>query len=98
MIGKGLTRRPWVRVSALALTALGILSVTHPAAKADDDDKQKRGEFIPTGVRITPSAAKGSIFQVLNPGLVSDPTFTVGQAVSTAISPDGRTLLILTSG
>jgi len=37
MIGKGLTRRPWVRVSALALSALGILSVTHPAAKADDD-------------------------------------------------------------
>jgi len=98
MIGKGLTRRPWVRVSALALTALGILSVTRTAAKADEDDKRKRGEFIPTGVQITPSAAKGSIFQALNPGLVSDPSFTVGQAVSTSVSPDGRTLLILTSG
>src|SRR6266436_4784255 len=96
MIGKGLTRMPWVRVSALALTALGILSVTRTAAKADD--QRKRGEFIPTGVQITPSAAKGSIFQALNPGLLSDPSFTVGQAVSTAISPDGRTLLILTSG
>jgi len=34
----------------------------------------------------------------LNPGLPSDPGFTVGQAVTTAISPDGNTLLILTSG
>ena len=98
MIGKGLTRRPWVRVSALALSALGIFSVTHSTAKADDDEKLKSGEFIPTGVHITPSAAKGSIFQALNPGLVSDPNFTVGQAVSTAVSPDGKTLLILTSG
>src|SRR6266478_128317 len=98
MIGKGLTRRPWVRVSALVFSALAILSVTRTAAKADEDDQRKRGEFIPTGVQITPSAAKGSIFQALNPGLLSDPSFTVGQAVSTAISPDGRTLLILTSG
>jgi YVTN family beta-propeller protein len=97
MIWKGLTCRPSVGVSALALSVLGILSVTHSAAKAVGDDKAQ-GEFLPTGVRITPAAAKGSIFQALNPGLVSDPSFTVGQAVSTAVSPDGRTLLILTSG
>src|SRR6266852_3112938 len=98
MIGKGLTRRPWVRVSALVLGALGILCASHTAANADGDDKSSKGEFIPTGVHITPSAAKGSIFQPLNPGLASDPTFTVGQAVTTAVSPDGKTLLILTSG
>src|SRR6266849_6346225 len=98
MIGKGLTHRPWVRVSALVLSALGILCASHTAAKADGDDKSNKGEFIPTGVRIAPSAAKGSIFQPLNPGLASDPTFTVGQAVTTAVSPDGKTLLILTSG
>jgi len=79
MIGKGLTRRPWVRVSALVLSALGILCASHTAAKADGEDKSNKGEFIPTGVRITPSAAKGSIFQPLNPGLASDPTFTVGR-------------------
>jgi len=59
----------------------------------DNDD-----QFVPTGVHITPSAAPGSIFQQLNPGLYFDPTFTVGQAVSTALSPDSKTLLILTSG
>src|ERR1700741_2109934 len=97
MFGKGLTRGLPVRVLTLALGVLAGLSVSHSDAKADDDDTPK-GQFIPTGVRITPSAAKGSIFQALNPGLVSDPSFTVGQAVSTSISPDGRSLLILTSG
>jgi DNA-binding beta-propeller fold protein YncE len=86
-------------VSALALSALGIAAVTRVAAtRADDENKVKNGTFIPTGVRITPDAARGSIFQPLNPGLVSDPSFTVGQAVTTAVSPDGKTLLILTSG
>src|SRR5258708_19532934 len=95
MIGKGLIRRPWVRVFGLALSVLTIFSVTYSTAKADEDDKLKRGEFIPTGVHITPLAAKGSIFQPLNPGLVSDPSFTVAQAGSNAVGPDGKTLLIL---
>ena len=99
MIGNGLTRRPWVRVSAVVLIVLGIATVTGVCTtKADDDDKAEKGTFIPTGVRITPNAAPGSIFQPLNPGLTSDPTFTVGQAVTTEVSPDGKTLLILTSG
>src|SRR3984893_4729278 len=99
MIGKGLNRRPWVRVSALVLSVLGIAAVSRVAAtRADDDEKVKSGTFIPTGVRITPDAARGSIFQPLNPGLVSAPACRVGQAVTTAVSPDGKTLLILTSG
>ncbi|MGC2423305.1 MAG: YncE family protein [Nitrospirota bacterium] len=56
------------------------------------------GEFIPTGVYITPTAPAGSTFQRLNPDLPGHPDFTVGQAVTTAVSPDGNTLLILTSG
>src|SRR6266403_527727 len=99
MIGNGLTRRPWVRVSALALSVLGMVAVIRGSAtRADDGENAEKGTFIPTGVRITPNAASGSIFQALNPGLMSDPSFTVGQAVTTAISPDGKTLLIPTSG
>jgi YVTN family beta-propeller protein len=56
------------------------------------------GELLPTGVRITPTAAEGAIFQPLNPDLPDNPDFTAGQAVATSISPDGTTLLILTSG
>jgi DNA-binding beta-propeller fold protein YncE len=55
-------------------------------------------EFTPTGQFITPRAARGSIFQPLNPHLTDDPGYTAGQASAVALSPDGRTLLILTSG
>jgi len=47
---------------------------------------------------MTPTAAEGAIFQPLNPDLPNNPDFTAGQAVATIISPDGNTLLILTSG
>jgi YVTN family beta-propeller protein len=99
MMREGLTRRPFARVSVFALAVLGILCVARlTAIKADDDDKLKDGKFIPTGVQITPDAAHGSTFQPLNPGLSFDPSFVVGQAVTTAVSPDGKTLLVLTSG
>jgi len=63
-------------------------------AQADDDDQAR----LPTGQFITPLAAPGARFQPLNPGLVDFPDYTVGQAMSEALSPDGKTLLILTSG
>jgi YVTN family beta-propeller protein len=53
---------------------------------------------LPTGVRITPEAAEGALFQPLQPNLPSYPEVLAGQAVTTAVSPDGTTLLILTSG
>jgi YVTN family beta-propeller protein len=65
-------------------------------------------QWVPNmGQSITPLAAPGSSFQFLDTGMVvTDPInaqvapveWLAGQAVSTAISPDGKTLLILTSG
>ena len=49
-------------------------------------------------MRITPMAARGSTFQPLNPDLPDLPQFTVDHPISTAVSPEGATLLILTSG
>ncbi len=49
-------------------------------------------------VRITPLAVPGSKFQSLNPGLKDFPKYTAGSAVTTVVSPDGKTLLVLTSG
>lgn len=54
--------------------------------------------FVPTGQLISPTAAPGSTFSALNPGLKDLPNFTAGQAVSQALSPDRKTLLVLTSG
>lgn len=55
-------------------------------------------EPLPTGMMITPTAARGSIFQPLNPDLPELPQFTVDHPVSSAVSPDGSTLLVVTSG
>src|SRR5579871_6038180 len=69
--------------------------LTCSAAWGDADDGKTR---IPTGQFITPLAAPGATFQQLNPHLKDFPAYTVGQAMSEALSPDGKTLLILTSG
>ena len=56
------------------------------------------GAVTATGQAITPTAAAGALFQPLNPDLPALPDFTAGQASALALAPDGRTLLILTSG
>jgi YVTN family beta-propeller protein len=53
---------------------------------------------VSTGQAITPTASPGSTFQTLNPGLKDFPGFVAGQPISEAISPDRKTLLVLTSG
>ncbi|OYV40022.1 MAG: phosphoesterase, partial [Acidocella sp. 20-61-6] len=55
-------------------------------------------QVLPSGALLTPTAVAGAEFQRLNPHLADFPNDTAGQAVNTAISPDGKTLLILTSG
>ena len=66
--------------------ALGAVGVSGPAVAAD---------VLPTGQMLTPTAAPGSRHLELRaPGA----SRASGQAVSTARSPDGRTLLVLTSG
>ena len=55
-------------------------------------------QLVSTGQIITPLAPIGAHFQPLNPNLADNPAYTAGQAVTTVISPDGTTLLVLTSG
>ncbi len=73
-----------------------------PIAQADDDDDKPAGpppQILPnTGQQLTPLAPVGARFHAMNPGLKDFPDYVVGQAVTTATSPDGKTLLILTSG
>src|SRR5215475_6312525 len=51
-----------------------------------------------TGQRISPLAPSGATFEALNPGLADNPKYRAGQAVTAVASPDGKTLLVLTSG
>jgi YVTN family beta-propeller protein len=51
-----------------------------------------------TGQQISPLAPAGAHFEPLNPELAADPKFLAGQAVTSIVSPDGKIMLVLTSG
>ncbi|MFL6350479.1 MAG: YncE family protein, partial [Bryobacteraceae bacterium] len=77
---------------------MGLVVLTLYGNLGSREEDHRVQALLPTGKRITPTAAPGSHFQMLNPGLKAFPDFVAGQAISTAVSPDQRTLLILTSG
>jgi len=69
------------------------------AAWPDDGVSDNTGQApLPSGQYVTPTAAPGSTFTTLNPGLPAHPNFSANGAIKTAVSPDGSTLLVLTSG
>jgi len=53
---------------------------------------------LPTGAIITPDAAPGSVVQPLMVALPDYPNYVPDSAEATAVSPDGKSLLVLTSG
>jgi DNA-binding beta-propeller fold protein YncE len=72
--------------------ATGALSITV-------NDTSNWAQSIPNlNQTITPLAPAGSQFQQLNPDLPDNPAWLATHAATTAVSPDGRTLLVLTSG
>lgn len=54
--------------------------------------------FLPTGVFVTPTAAQGTQVYRLATGLRPDGNADATDASATALSPDGKTLLVLTTG
>ena len=84
------------RVGA-GFTAAAAVAITSPSLQARHD-RFVEGERIPTGMRITPTVARGAQFNPLNPDLPTRPDYLADHAVSTALSPNGQTLLVLTSG
>jgi DNA-binding beta-propeller fold protein YncE len=79
----------------MSLVVAAVLTLASPPFTAN---ALRPPEVAPTNQSLTPDAAPDAIFQALNPHLDSAPDYTVGQASAVSISPDGRTLLILTSG
>jgi YVTN family beta-propeller protein len=75
------------------LTAVGLLR----SAAADEAIRGSRTR-VATGAWITPLAAPGSAIYELHTDLRSDNNADAANAVTSALSPDGKTLLILTSG
>jgi len=53
---------------------------------------------LATGQDATPLAVPGSVAQLLNPRLPNYPNFVAGEAVRSQLSPDGKTLAVVTAG
>jgi hypothetical protein len=87
----------------ILLSATIFASLTTFVLASDDEDDAKDSDksqsiILPTGQLITPTAAPDSTFELLNPDLPDFPNFVASNALTTVISPDQRTLLVLTSG
>ncbi|MCC5632332.1 beta-propeller fold lactonase family protein [Nostoc sphaeroides CHAB 2801] len=85
-------------VVAVAIVVSSIQIVTAQLATSRVGDLAKGGALLPTGQVITPAAAPGSTFAPLATGLRADNNADAAEAVTTTLSPDGKTLLVLTSG
>jgi YVTN family beta-propeller protein len=77
---------------SLAIAQLGSGNTTLPVGNFG------ARSILPTGQIITPLAAPSSTIQPLSTGLRADGDADGAEAVNTALSPDGRSLLVLTSG
>src|SRR5215813_14593731 len=67
-------------------------------ANAQPNDTDHEKSATPPSLYITPTALPHALQQQLNPGLINYPNFVAGQAVKAVVSPDGKTLAILTAG
>jgi YVTN family beta-propeller protein len=78
--------------SALLGATAGLAFAATGAARAAP------GTLLPNGQTLTPLAATGAMLQELNPGLASNPNYRATHAMNQALSPDGNTLLVMTTG
>ena len=82
-------------MQSIKRTALSLAAVSLLLSGCSGNSPQ----FLPNmGQQITPLAPQHSRFEKLNPDLADKPDWLAGQAVTTVVSPDHRTLLVLTSG
>jgi DNA-binding beta-propeller fold protein YncE len=83
--------RKLVILASAALVLAGL-------ANAQPNDAGHEKSATPPGLFITPTALDHAVQQIFNPGLTNYPNFVAGEAVKAVVSPDGKTLAILTAG
>ena len=90
----------WTRFGAHLLTGLALAGMLPATLAAQTGSNYAGQEFLlpNTGQKITPLAPKGAQYQRLNPNFSDFPGYVAGQAVTSVVSPDGKTLFVLTSG
>ena len=100
-IRKNFRRKGYIILSLLVAVAIFVSSIQFVSARLATSpvgDLEDGSALLPTGQVITPAAAPGSTFAALATGLRADGNADAAEAVTTALSPDGKTLLVLTSG
>lgn len=88
------------KISSCICVGLAVLACLYAPALAGAQRREAPvgGNLLPDGFYITPTAAPGSIFQGLPTGLRPDGSADADGAVTTALSPDGTALLVITTG
>lgn len=93
-------RKGYIFLSLLVSVAIIFASIQLASARTTNlvGDLPSGGSLIPTGQVITPNATPGSTFSRMGTDRRSDFNAALAQAVTTALSPNGKNLLVLTSG
>ena len=77
---------------------LGFVLANSSLSCAAESPSAMPAQRLATGQQITPLAVPGSQVQTLNPRLPNYPDFVAGGAVRSQLSPDGKTLAVITAG
>jgi YVTN family beta-propeller protein len=88
------------RIVKLALIACAAtVALSAHADQSQESRQEDKGRVrLATGQFVTPTAVEDAVQQFLNPGLPAYPGFVAGEAVRSRLSPDGKTLAVLTAG
>lgn len=84
--------------TVLILGITMVPTISAPILNALVGDLGNNAALLPTGQMITPLATPGSTFVPLATDLRQDGSADAHGAITTALSPDGKTLLLLTTG
>jgi DNA-binding beta-propeller fold protein YncE len=87
--------RATAKVAAVILTAWALTQLGATSAAAQS---LPSGQALPTGQTLSPTAAPGAVFTPLRAGIGPHPDYVADGAAAMSVSPDGRQLLVLTSG
>lgn len=97
---KNFKRKGYLLLSLLVAAAILLVGIQTISARTTDlvGDINNGASLLPNGQIITPTATPGSSYATLATGVRADGNADAAEAVSVDLSPDGKTLLVLTSG
>ena len=93
-----MTWQPCLRSRGLVTSTTILMFITGQLTAQQSDSTKNQPVFVTSGQKITPTAAPGSALTYLNPGLADFKNYIASGGITSAVSRDGTTLLVLTAG